>query len=165
MFRFKEFSEEHIVLFRHWLNQDHIKLYWQETDSDEELKRKYLTEFKARSVYPFVIEYQNQMIGYIQYYNAYKIGDGWWENEEQGTFGIDLMIGDLNFVGKGLGTQIIKEFVNYVNTLEPSMSSVIIDPEPKNKRAIKTFEKAGFQVEKEIVTPNGDAVLMRMKIK
>jgi RimJ/RimL family protein N-acetyltransferase len=164
MFVFTDFAEGHISLFQTWLAQDHVKPYWQESDSAEEIKKKFLVEFKTRSVYPYVIEYKDQIIGYIQYYNAYKIGDGWWENEKPGTFGIDLMIGDPNFVGKGFGVQIIKEFVAHVRSLESAMSSVIIDPEPKNKRAIKVFEKAGFVVENEIITPNGPAVLMRMKL-
>lgn len=104
------------------------------------------------------------MIRFILYYNAHKIGGGWWENEPEGTFGIDLLIGEPEAVGGGIGPKVIREFVIFLKSREPGVQSVIIDPEPANLRAIRAFEKAGFKIEDEIATPNGRACLMRLKL-
>lgn len=164
MFTFEVFQKEHIPLMRRWLNADHVKPYWQEKENDEELAQKYLNEFPKRNVFPFVIVLNGSPVGYIQYYNAYRIGNGWWETEPPGTFGIDLLIGSGNFIGKGHGSKIIQEFVTFVIGKEPTLQTIIIDPDPANTRAIRSFEKAGFVSEAEIQTPGGAALLMRLKV-
>ena len=104
-------------------------------------------------------------VGFIQYYNAYQIGDGWWENEPIGTFGVDLMIGTLEHMGKGLGPKILEQFIELLQSREPTAKTIIIDPNPDNHRAIRSFEKAGFKPEGEISTPGGRALLMRRTLR
>lgn len=161
--RFQIFEKRHLELLRRWLQQEHIKPIWQETDSEAELEKKFLHEMPSRYVYGFIIEYQNIPIGFIQYYDAARVGGGWWADESAGTFGIDLMIGEAEYLGKGLGADVIQQFVALIQERETGISSFIIDPDPKNTRAIRAFQKAGFTIENEIKTPGGDAVLMRRK--
>lgn len=162
MFTFERFEENHLSLLRQWLNSEHIKDFWQESDDDEKLKAKFLHELPRQGVLPFVIAKDHKPIGYIQYYDATKVGGGWWEAEQNGTFGIDLMIGSIEHHGRGFGPTIINEFIGILRENEPSLKSIIIDPDPKNRRAIRAFEKAGFIKESEITTPDGTALLMRM---
>lgn len=189
--QFDVFSEQHIPLFRKWLNQDHIKQFWQESEDDNELRDKFLIRLPKRGIYCFVFKVnenlannnienkmgtsdskhpdkpntENNYAGFIQYYEASKIGGGWWDDEKPGSYGIDLMIGDPNQTGKGLGPQVIQEFMKFIISREKNVTSFIIDPEPKNLKGIRAFEKAGFVKEKELVTPNGPTMLMRMKVK
>lgn len=144
--------------------QNHIKSFWQESEDDQELREKFLVELPHRGVHAFIIQFASHEIGYIQYYNASKIGGGWWLNESPGTFGVDLMIGSEMHLGKGFGPRIIKEFIALIKERESDVQSIIIDPAPTNDRAIKAFEKAGFTREREIETPGGRALLMRMRI-
>lgn len=101
-------------------------------------------------------------VGYIQYYDACRVGGGWWPDAKEGTFGIDQFIGDPTLIGKSFGTEIIKTFVSDLFAQE-NVREIITDPEPKNKRAIRAYEKVGFEAAGEIKTPGGDALLMRMK--
>ncbi|MES3037311.1 MAG: GNAT family N-acetyltransferase [Bdellovibrionota bacterium] len=164
MFNFLPFSENHLPHLRHWLNQEHVKKFWQESSNDQKLSEKFLIELPRRGVWPFVIEHKNREIGYIQYYDATKVGDGWWLNETSGTFGIDLMIGQPELLGQGIGPQVITEFISFTRKREPTVESIIIDPDPNNKIAIRAFEKAGFRTESEIETPGGPALLMRIRL-
>jgi RimJ/RimL family protein N-acetyltransferase len=43
---------------------------------------------------------------------------------------------------------------------DPAVTRVQVDPFPSNGRAIRCYEKAGFQRVREIVTPDGPALLM-----
>jgi RimJ/RimL family protein N-acetyltransferase len=165
MIKFIAFELIHLSMFQKWLSQDHVKPFWQEPESVIELKEKFFGKLPPRGVHSFIIEESAEIIGYIQYYDACKVGGGWWEDELQGTFGIDIMIGDPNHIGKGKGKAIISEFVSFLKEKEPLATNIIIDPEPANKKAIHVFEKAGFKIEKEIKTPNGMAVLMRLQLK
>lgn len=164
MISFKEFIESHVPIFMQWLKEPHVSPFWQETENPAELTEKYIHDFPKRHVWPFIITFNNEEIGYIQFYDAFKVGNGWWEDEAPGTFGIDLLLGNSDFTGKGLAPKIIKEFVSFIRKIKPEITNVIIDPDPGNQRAIKAFQKAGFIIESEVITPGGKALLMRMKI-
>lgn len=162
MIKFKVFQEKHVSLFRFWLHQDHVKKFWQEPENEAELKEKMLVRLSQMSVQSYIIAKDSVEIGYIQYYDTKKVGGNWWPEEAPGTFGIDIVIGSHSHVGLGLGPSVIKEFIQFLREKEPNMKCLIIDPSPDNERAIKAFEKAGFQREKQITTPGGPALLMRM---
>lgn len=157
-------SKVHLPIFILWLQKPHIKPVWQESENLEELEQKFLVKLPTQSVHPFIIEHNNKPIGYIQYYEATKVGGNWWPNEKPNTYGVDLMIGEEEYLNKGLGPIIIKEFIEFLKSRHEIVESIIIDPEPTNTRAIRAFEKAGFQKEKQITTPGGQALLMRIKL-
>ncbi len=167
---FLPFNESHLPMLRYWLNKGHIKPHWQEPEDDDALKEKFLNSMPARSVHSFVFtedvvgtgKTSAQPLGYIQYYEACKVGGGWWPDELPGVFGIDLMIGEATRLGQGLSTIIIQEFIRFIQSRE-RVTEFIIDPDAGNQRAIRAFEKVGFVRERELATPNGNALLMRLK--
>lgn len=161
--RFLPFQELHLPLLRQWLNQEHIKDHWQETEDDDKLKAKFLIELPKRGVSAFIIDYDDKKIGFIQYYEACKVGGGWWPKERAGVFGMDLMIGIEDLLGQGLGPKIVNHFFKFVREREPMLTSMIIDPDPGNQKAIRAFEKSGFVREENLTTPGGPALLMRKK--
>lgn len=159
--QFLAFQEVHLPLLRSWLKEPHVSEFWQESDDDNELREKFLHKLPARGVSAFVISLDSKPIGFIQYYEAHKVGGGWWPNMESGIYGIDQFIGDASKVGKGLGTKIIRKFVENLFT-NTNVKEIITDPEPQNKRAIRCYENVGFQRVEEIQTPGGKALLMKM---
>lgn len=56
---------------------------------------------------------------------------------------LDIFICDHQYLGKGLATQIIKEFLL---SHFSDISEVFIDPEQENKRAVHVYQKVGFQI-------------------
>ena len=159
---FLPLQEKHIPLLRAWLKEPHVAEFWQETENEEEFRQKFLSKLPERGVSPFVIAIDSKPIGYIQYYDACKVGGGWWPDAKEGTFGIDQFIGDPSFIGRGFGTKIINKFVDDLFSRR-TFREIITDPEPTNKRAIRAYEKVGFKAVGEIKTPGGDALLMRME--
>jgi RimJ/RimL family protein N-acetyltransferase len=157
---FLPLAPSHIELLQRWLKQPHVKAHWAESENTAVLKDKFLTQLPARGVHAFVFEVGGEPIGFIQYYEAYRMGGGWWPEAMPGTFGIDLLIGDEKQVGRGLGPSLIKNFLSFVCGRE-SVREFIVDPDIANSRAIRAFEKAGFQRVGEITTPNGRAMLMK----
>lgn len=143
------------------MKQPHVAQYWQETDDEIKFRHKFLVELQQRGVCPYIIFLSNRPIGFIQSYEACKVGGGWWPNEEPGVFGIDQFIGEPDLVGKGYGTQLIQAFVDRLWT-DPKVRQIITDPDPKNGRAIRAYEKVGFIKEQEITTPGGPAILLRL---
>lgn len=55
--------------------------------------------------------------------------------------------------------------LQYLGSIEKSITTIIVDPEPGNKRAIGCYSKTGFTVVGEYQAPWGPAILMRYDIK
>ena len=56
---------------------------------------------------------------------------------------LDIFICDRQYLGKGLATQVIKEFLM---SQFSDISEVFIDPEQRNKKAAHVYQKTGFQI-------------------
>jgi RimJ/RimL family protein N-acetyltransferase len=63
---------------------------------------------------------------------------------------LDIFIGDTNYLGKGLASTVIKEFL--VSRFS-DISEVFIDPEKDNVRAAHVYQKVGFRVIGEFIAP------------
>ena len=71
-----------------------------------------------------------------------------WCTEEGVAITLDLLIGDANFLGKGLSPILIREFL--VSQF-PQVTEVLIDPEATNAHAIHVYKKVGFTVLDEFI--------------
>jgi aminoglycoside 6'-N-acetyltransferase len=75
-----------------------------------------------------------------------------------GTRGIDQFIGVSDMIGRGHGPRLIRQFVD--GLLISGTPRVVTDPDPGNGRAVRAYEKAGFEREGLVDTPDGPALLM-----
>ena len=75
-----------------------------------------------------------------------------------GTRGIDQFIGVPDMIGRGHGSSFIRQFVD--GLLASGTPRVVTDPDPDNRRAVRAYEKAGFERERMVDTPDGPALLM-----
>ena len=61
---------------------------------------------------------------------------------------LDIFIGDIEYLGKGLASRVIQEFLL---SQFPNVSEVFIDPEKSNVRAIHVYQKTGFHIVGEFI--------------
>ena len=104
---------------------------------------------------PFLILYARTPIGYIQSYRISNYPD---YNEhvqvDEKTAGIDLFIGEDDYLHRGFGTAILTKFLAEIIFSDDSILSCVIGPEPKNKAAVRCYEKVGFRYFKTITIPD-----------
>ena len=63
------------------------------------------------------------------------------------TYGIDYMIGNKNYFGKGYGSKTLSEFLDFFKRdIDPSADTFLIDPDSDNPRAKHVYMKAGFEL-------------------
>lgn len=145
---FEKMTLENISLWERWITIPHVKETWfiKGYETSDYIHQK----IKGNGhTYPFIIYFNDQPIGYIQYCNLYEYQiitpnpKGLFTKEDKGTFCIDLFIAESEFLNKGYGTEIIKKFTQkIINELDAK--KILIDPASTNKRAIRCYEKAGF---------------------
>jgi RimJ/RimL family protein N-acetyltransferase len=158
-FKFKPLQETDLDLLCRWLDKPHVKEWWNDSLTHEEIKDKYRERIDSNTVAPFIAYCNDQPIGFIQYYYANKIDNGWWPDQIEGTVGIDQFIGEEELINRGYGTRMIRSF-NKILLENPDIYKIIADVDPKNLRAIRCYEKSGLSLLGEIKTPDGLAYLM-----
>ncbi len=98
-------------------------------------------------VVPCIFSYQNINLGYLQYYSLNEISENHRQmyhlDETEHVYGIDLFIGEPKYWNQGIGTKVLSAVVNYIFT-ELLAVKIVIDPDVKNLRAIRCYEKCGF---------------------
>lgn len=150
-----------------WLNLPHVHEWYDkaEVNTLEEVTKRYSFKEIGEPTEGFIVYYQDTPVGYIQKYYA----KDWKEFREatgyaEGVAGIDLFIGDPEFIGKGFGTFMIQEFLKQNLFQDPEVTMCIIDPEPENKRAIRTYEKVGFKYVRTMQIPGEPDVNYLMEL-
>lgn len=104
------------------------------------------------------LAYSNERpFAYIRYYDAHIWSDGFGDVDPEGTYGIDLYIGELDYIGRGYGTAMLYQFMKKIIEDQKAMGKPIkqfvIDPEAANVAAIKTYQKVGFTIERIVDDP------------
>jgi aminoglycoside 6'-N-acetyltransferase len=123
----------------------------------EQVDAKYrpMIEDPDPSTRRFVIVVDDQDIGLIQCTRltrepAYARATG---EAPDTTASIDLLIGEADAVGRGVGPAVIDAFVEDVVLDDPRVERVVAGPHPDNRRSCRAFEKAGFVFVRDVVVP------------
>jgi aminoglycoside 6'-N-acetyltransferase len=76
--------------------------------------------------------------------------------------GIDLLIGEPNLVGRGLGPRVLSRFAHEVVFGDPEINAVVATVEEPNRRSWRAFEKAGFRHVRDVEEDGLPHRLMRL---
>ncbi|HYW55459.1 MAG TPA: GNAT family N-acetyltransferase [Polaromonas sp.] len=161
---FRPLQISDLPMLHAWTQQPHWTEWWGDPGTLEDIEAEYGPLIAdTTEVQPHIALLDGQPFGYIQSYVAMGSGDGWWEDEtDPGVRGIDQSIADPTHLNQGLGTAMVKAFVAKL-LADPAVTHIQTDPAPQNARAIRCYEKAGFEAVGEISTPDGAALLMVCK--
>ena len=84
-----------------------------------------------------------------------------WCSEEGDAVTLDMFIGDLNYIGKGLSISLIREFLAREF---PQVSEVLIDPEASNLLAVHVYQKVGFEILGEFILSHSPHLHYMMRL-
>ena len=136
-----------ISMIKKWLYTKHVsKWYTEPIDWLNEIINRN-TEY--RWIKHFIVETEGVPIGFCQYYD-YAFSQETWHGttDVQDTYSIDYLIGETDYLGRGLGTSIVLKLVNEIqnNTVA---KKIIVQPEIENKASRNTLLSAGFLFDAE----------------
>ena len=160
--RFEPLREADLALLHAWLQRAHVAAWWQPTPTVDELRADYFGP-EADAAQACMAWHEGEPIGFIQCYSVVHSGAGWWPDEtDPGARGIDQFLADGTRLGQGLGRAMIRAFLEQVFA-DPAVTVVQTDPQPGNERAIRCYRAAGFRDAGIVQTPDGPALLMRLR--
>jgi aminoglycoside 6'-N-acetyltransferase len=132
-------TEVHRPLLQSWVQQAHWQEWWGEPE--EELRLIYAVEVGEHQ--PYIACVNEEPVAYIQAWWPSKHPDiDWVRDMKLSERGIDISIGDIRHLGKGLGTLIVTAFA--AKLFAEGATRLVIDPDKRNTRAIACYTKAGF---------------------
>jgi aminoglycoside 6'-N-acetyltransferase len=152
---FHPMSEADLPRVRAWLGAPHVTQWWGDPDAQYALVRGDLAHPDMQQ---WIVSRADRAFAYLQCYRPEAWPTGGLGSQPPGTRGIDQFIGEADMVGRGHGSAFIRAFAD--EALAAGAPRIITDPHPANARAVRAYEKAGFLKQREVVTPDGRALLM-----
>ncbi len=169
---FRRLARADLPTLTRWLNTAHVYAWWgaahgegnlggagADAASVADVLAEYGPEIDAGGpAQLFVIEVDGAPTGMIQWY---RLAAGA-ENVEytatigefvDGTAGVDLLIGEVAAIGRGLGPKVIDAFVTTVVFEADGVTRCVAGPEIANTRSIRAFERAGFRAVRDAPVP------------
>lgn len=155
---FQKATRDHKQSIFQWLDEPHIKQFWDNSPSLRDDISIFMDGRIEPSPYfggifdywiglangePFCLIMTSEILA-----SENDLSQLWRDNLSMfgRTFGLDFMIGNPKFLGKGMAASTLEAFTQFiVNEVDPAIDTFFIDPEESNKRAKHVYEKAGFQ--------------------
>ena len=135
-------AREDYARLKTWLCNPAVRKWYGADDfpvppSLEDVVKKYrVPSLLEEEVHPCFILADGTPVGYIQFYPIRDHGDGVW--------GIDLLIGEDRFRDRGIGTLAPRAMTHFLFE-ENQARKITMDPDARNARAIRCYEKCGFR--------------------
>jgi len=147
-------SETDLPLVKRWLHEPHVREWWHDPAEQFERVTGHATD---PDLTQFIVYSDDRPFAYLQCYRLsdWHVGFGL---QPEGTRGLDQFIGEPDMMGRGHGSAFVRQFADRL--LADCAPRIVLDPAPNNARAIRSYEKAGFQRTTIVHTPDGPALLM-----
>ena len=153
-YAFRPMTSDDLPVIRQWLARPHVREWWGDRYEQYDLVSGDLDE---PAMDQFIVSAGSNEFAYLQCYDLTAWNSGIGEHP-RGTRGIDLFIGEADMIGRGHGSAFIRAFVD--ERLRNGAPRMVTDPDPANTRAVRAYEKAGFEKAGMVDTPDGPALLM-----
>ncbi len=153
-----------VCLIESWLKKEHVRPYFYGEGLKTTLKD--LDQFANLNESIFIhwiASLNNEKFGYLM---TSLVEDGEpqfqkWKTPHNKAITLDLLIGDENFLGKGLGKDMIKKLLDQQFQ---DVDEVFIDPQVQNAKAIHIYKQVGFKVCEEFEAPWSEEKHILMKL-
>ncbi len=142
LLKIRPLNDDDIKLIEIWLKKDYVKKWFTHPED-------WLNEIKERNgkfkfIKHFIALYDDIPIGFCQYYSCIDAKEDWYKDTSMsGTYSVDYMIGEEDYLGKGLGKFMIGLLIKEIFSLIDS-KIILVQPEEDNKASCKILLSNGF---------------------
>ncbi|UYZ24183.1 GNAT family N-acetyltransferase [Mesobacillus jeotgali] len=141
----RRLREQDKHLLAKWLSTPEVLEYYEGRDNRFDLNKVdqvfYASEDEGVKC---IIEYEENSIGYIQFYELDQATKKVYGYETGRIFGTDQFIGEVDYWNRGIGTLLVNSMTEFLFT-HMKADKVVMDPQVWNERSINCYEKCGFK--------------------
>lgn len=152
MFTFERLRRHHFQLLATWLAEPHVSRWWNHDPSPEAVEDDFGDTADDREpAQDHVVLLDGEPVGIIQYcrfvdYPEYVTEMAEVYPVDETAASIDYLIGESSCVGRGVGSGMIRAFVDRIWATEPEISHVVVPVNSANVASWRALEKAGFHL-------------------
>jgi aminoglycoside 6'-N-acetyltransferase len=142
---FRPLILDHLHQVEEWLRSEHVAHWWRGPIEKELAEYRDAIEGREPTDH-YLIVVDGRPIGMIQTYLVSDYPE--WDAVVQvgeGVAGVDLLIGEEDLIGRGLGPRVLAEFARRIVFADPDVHALVATVEETNRRSWRAFEKAGFR--------------------
>ncbi len=154
-YSFRPMTAGDFVMARRWLETPEARRWWGDPDGEISLLEEDLDD--PRMVM-WIVAHEGRPFAYIQDYEPHAWAMHHFAFMPPGSRGVDQFIGEPDMVGVDHGSAFIRAFA--AQLFDAGAPRIVTDPDPRNRRAIRAYEKAGFMPVGRRNTIFGDVALM-----
>lgn len=153
---FEKVTQAHLDTIFNWLTEPHIIEFWDNSQAHKDdiinftLGRKIPSPYCDGKYVYWIASFNNEPFAMLMTIQETHKEDIDQENLSRlsktgATYGLDFMIGNPQFLGKGHGAKTLSAFIEYFRTnFDSKADTFLIDPDSSNPRAKHVYMKAGF---------------------
>jgi aminoglycoside 6'-N-acetyltransferase len=168
LFNFRKLNMGDLEMLQKWLNEPSVHEWYGREYSNtlEDVTQRYEPRIHgAQPIQCFLFQYGSRPIGYIQMFNVHD----WPKFEEiighgKETMCVDMYIGEKDYMGQGLGSKMLKIFLQQILFQVDGILTCIVCPDEKNTDGIRTYEQLGFRKYKSFPLPGDKYITVIMEI-
>lgn len=149
MLELRLLNDNDVSLVEAWLNKAHVKR-WYEIPHLGVSINDWMYELKERNgefkwLTHLIMLWDGHPIGFCQYYKCVDSDEDFGTLPVAGSYGIDYLIGEEPYLGKGLGKEMIGLLVDKIFSF-PDAQRVTADIDNENKASKGTLLSCGFSL-------------------
>ncbi len=149
---------EDIEILHYWDTKPHVQA---STGQDENIDWTHELTNAADWQEILIAELGNEPIGVLQIMDPHLEVTHYWGEIEPNHRAIDIWIGEEDNLSKGYGTDMMRKgIIRCFKDLD--VSAIVIDPLVTNERAIKFYEKLGFNIIEQRMFGEDNCYVMRL---
>lgn len=136
-----------IRLVERWLAKDHVRPWF--TDPGEWLREIRERNGEFSFISHFIASLNGLPFAFCQYYPcaaAAGIEDDFAMYGQEGLYGVDYMVGEESFLGKGYGKAVVSELLARIFAI-PCARMAVAKPDANNAASRGTLESCGFKLD------------------
>lgn len=159
---FRPLARADLPLVDRWLHSEHVRSWW---PPDPDLEAHYGPALAGEdpTVVQLILE-DGRPVGLIQSYVV--VDNPEWEalvRVGPGVAGVDLLLGEPEAVGRGLGPRVLAEYTSRIVFADPAVHSCVAGVDVRNDRSLRAFAKAGFEPVRDYVEEGRPHRLVRLE--
>jgi aminoglycoside 6'-N-acetyltransferase len=156
-YSFRRMTAADLPLVKGWLETPAVRQWWVDADgrpSDPPQE----DDLDDQHVAMWIVSHDDDPFAFIQDYDPHAWTGHHFGHLPPGSRGIDQFIGEPGMIGRGHGSAFIRAHCDAL--LSGGAPAIGTDPHPRNARAIRAYEKAGFLRGEQRETAWGFCLLM-----
>lgn len=147
-------------LIHRWNQAPHVAAFWRQAWPLPRWEEQLESHLVGDDVRPLLISWHGRPVIYTEVYRTARHQIAECYQARPHDLGLRLAVGELAMTDRGLVQALLPHLSDALFEADPHCTRIVLEPDVRNTRAIRSFQAGGFMVADEIMLPNKVALLM-----